>query len=68
MDIEERTIASIEFGLLSSDAIRDLSAVTVTQVDYWDYDNNKPKDGGLLDLRMGVSIIWIRLEWIYSNG
>ncbi len=48
-----KTIKSIEFGLLSPETIRKMSAVRVVTPDTYS-DDGYPIEGGLMDLRMGV--------------
>jgi len=47
-----RKVKRVQFGILPPDTIRDMSVVHVLTADT--YENGKPKDGGVLDLRMGT--------------
>ena len=49
---EEKKIKSIQFGLLSPSAIKEMAVCEITQTRSFD-DKGTPIDGGINDLRMG---------------
>ncbi len=57
----KRVIGSIEFGILSPQEIRKMSAVEVTVPDTYD-DDGYPIEGGLMDKRLGVIDPGLRCE------
>ncbi|AEC51049.1 DNA-directed RNA polymerase subunit A' [Pyrococcus sp. NA2] len=57
----KKVIGSIEFGILSPQEIRKMSAVEVTVPDTYD-DDGYPIEGGVMDKRMGVIDPGLRCE------
>ena len=49
----EKEIKSVNFGLLSPEMIRKMSAIRITTPDTYD-DSGYPIEGGLMDLKLGV--------------
>ncbi|MFA4645874.1 DNA-directed RNA polymerase subunit A' [Pyrococcus kukulkanii] len=61
MQSVKKVIGSIEFGILSPQEIRKMSAVEVTVPDTYD-DDGYPIEGGVMDKRMGVIDPGLRCE------
>ncbi|AFN04345.1 DNA-directed RNA polymerase subunit A' [Pyrococcus furiosus DSM 3638] len=61
MQSMKKVIGSIEFGILSPQEIRKMSAVEVTVPDTYD-DDGYPIEGGVMDKRMGVIDPGLRCE------
>jgi len=61
MQSMKKVIGSIEFGILSPQEIRKMSAAEITVPDTYD-DDGYPIEGGLMDKRLGVIDPGLRCE------